>query len=574
MAPIFIAIEVFMECCIPLVISRFINTLQSFSSGAMTDDIMTNMVIYGVLLIAMAFVSLFGGAMAAKFSAKAGAGFATNLRHDMYYKIQDYSFANIDKFSTSSLVTRLTTDVSNVQMAYMMIIRTAIRSPMMLVFSLILAFSYHPTLPLIYVAVIPVILFCFIFIIKKAHPMFERVFKRYDNLNNSVQENIRGMRVVKSYVRESYENKKFDRASKDVCKEFTKAEKLVALHSPIMMSAMYVCSLLLSFFGAKIVIDTQGSVLNIGDLTSLNQYSMQILMSVMMLSMIFMIITIATESARRIVEVLDEKPTITNPKNPIMNVKDGSIEFKNVALKYNKNAEKYVLNDVNLKIKSGETIGIIGGTGSSKTSLIQLISRLYDATEGDVLVGGKNVKEYDIKTLRNEVSVVLQKNVLFSGTIKENLRWGDIDATDEEMIEACTLAQAHEFIESFPKGYDTYIEQGGTNVSGGQKQRLCIARALLKKPKILILDDSTSAVDTKTDALIRKSFKEFIPDTTKIIIAQRIASVEDADKIIVMDNGLINAVGTHEQLLKSNEIYKEVYYSQNHVGGDNEKDKK
>ena len=575
LAPVFIAIEVFMECCIPLIISRFINTLQGFEGAIVSENIMRDIIIYGVILIIMAFVSLFGGAMAAKFSAKASAGFATNLRHDLYYKIQDFSFANIDKFSTPSLVTRLTTDVQHVQMAYMMIIRTAIRSPMMLIFSLALAFSYHPTLPLIYVAVIPVILVCFIFIIKKAHPLFEKVFKKYDNLNASVQENIRGMRVVKSYVREGYENKKFDKTSKEVCKEFTRAEKMVAFHSPVMMSAIYVCSVLLSFFGAKIVIDSQGSVLNIGDLTSLNQYSMQILMSVMMLSMIFLIITISTESARRIVEVLDEKPTIVNPKNPIMEVKDGSIEFKNVALKYSKNAENYVLSDINLKIKSGETVGIIGGTGSSKTSLIQLISRLYDVTEGEVLVANKNVKEYDVATLRNEVSVVLQKNVLFSGTIKDNLRWGNKDATDEEMIDACKLAQAHDFIMSFPKGYDTYIEQGGTNVSGGQKQRLCIARALLKKPKILILDDSTSAVDTKTDALIRKAFKEFIPDTTKIIIAQRIASVEDADKIIVMDNGKIVDMGSHDKLIKSSTIYQEVYNSQNHIGGNNgKKDKK
>ena len=573
LAPVFISIEVFMECCIPLIISRFINTLQSFNKVDVSSDLMTNIVVYGVLLVIMAFISLFGGVMAAKYSAKASAGFATNLRHDLYYKVQDFSFSNIDKFSTSSLVTRMTTDVSNVQMAYMMIIRTAIRSPLMLIFSLILAFSYHPTLPLVYIAVIPVILGVFVVILKKAHPLFEKVFKKYDNLNNSVQENVRGMRVVKSFVRESYENKKFDKASKDVCREFTRAEKFVALNNPVMSFAIYVCSVVLSLFGSMIVIDSQGSTLNIGDLTSLNQYSMQILMSVMMLSMIFMIITISTESARRIVEVLDEKPTIANPKNPKYEVKDGSIEFKGVALKYSKTAEKNVLNDINLKIKSGETVGIIGGTGSSKTSLIQLISRLYDVTEGEVLVGGTNVKEYDVTTLRNEVSVVLQKNVLFSGTIKENLRWGDKDATDEELIQACKLAQADEFIQSFPKGYDTYIEQGGTNVSGGQKQRLCIARALLKKPKILILDDSTSAVDTKTDALIRKAFKEYIPNTTKIIIAQRIASVMDADKIVIMENGYIDAVGTHEELLKTNAIYQEVYYSQNHMGAGNGKKK-
>ncbi len=564
LSPLFISIEVLMECFIPLVISKFINALSvnNLSGG----ELMKTILLYGGIVIIMAFISLMGGALAAKFSARASAGFASNLRKDMFYSIQDFSFTNIDKFSSSSLVTRLTSDVSNVQMSYQMIIRIAIRSPLMLIFSLSLAFTYHQTLPFVFLAVAPILVGGLFLIMRNAHPIFKRVFKKYDTLNNSVQENVRGMRVVKSYVREDYETKKFEKATVNIQKDFTKAEKIVALNNPLMMFSMYVCMLVLSFFGAKIIVSSAGSAMNIGDLTALITYSMQILSSLMMLSMIFLMLTLSAESARRIVEVIKEKPTIVNPESPVEEVKDGSIEFKDVKLKYSEKAESFALFDIDLKIKSGETIGIIGGTGSAKSSLVQLIPRLYDATEGEVLVGGVNVKDYDIKTLRDSVSMVLQKNLLFSGTIAENLRWGNENATQEELEEACKLAQADEFIQSFPKKYESHIEQGGSNVSGGQKQRLCIARALLKKPKILILDDSTSAVDTKTDALIRMAMKNFIPQTTKIIIAQRIASVQDADQIIVMENGKINAIGNHESLLKSNKIYQEVYYSQNKVG--------
>ena len=559
LTPIFVSVEVVMECIIPYFIAKLINHIENGTDMKM-------ILAYGGVLVLLAFVSLFFGALAGSTCATASAGFAKNLRHDLYYKVQDFSFSNIDKFSTSSLVTRLTTDVTNVQNAYMMIIRTAIRAPFMMIFAIIMAFAMCPQLSTVYVAIVPFLAFALFTIIRKAMPLFDSVFKKYDKLNNSVQENVKGMRVVKSFVREDYEKQKFNAAADDVCADFTKAEKLVALNQPIMQIAMYVAMVVVSFFGAKLIISSGGSTMGVGELSSLFTYGMQILFSLMMVSMIFVMITISNASMQRIYEVLKEESTIKNLANPVKEVADGSIDFDNVSFKYHEGAEKFALTDINLHIKSGETIGIIGGTGSSKTSLIQLISRLYDATKGSVLVGGVNVKYYDIESLRNEVSVVLQKNILFSGTIKENLRWGDKNASDEEIVRVCKLAQADEFVSSFPDKYDTHIEQGGTNVSGGQKQRLCIARALLKKPKILILDDSTSAVDTKTDSLIRKAFASEIPDTTKIIIAQRISSVQDADRIIVMDDGRINAVGTHDELLKSNEIYKEVYYSQNKAG--------
>lgn len=559
LTPVLVSIEVIVECIIPFYIAKLINHIQDG-----TD--MSLILKYGFMLIGLAFVSLFFGAMAGKTCATASCGFAKNLRHDLFYKVQEFSFTNIDKFSTSSLVTRLTTDISNVQMAYMMIIRIAVRSPMMFIFAMIMAFKMCPQLSTVYVIVVPFLAFALFLIIKKAMPLFNRIFKKYDNLNNSVQENIKGMRVVKSFVREDYEKNKFAKASEEVCNDFTRAEKLVALNGPVMQLAMYVAMILASYFGAKLIIGSGGSAMGVGDLSSLFTYGMQILSSLMMLSMIFVMITISSASAQRICEVLKEESSIENPQNPIMSVPDGSIDFNNVSFKYHKEAEKCALTDINLHIKSGETIGIIGGTGSSKSSLIQLISRLYDVNEGEVKVGGNNVKDYDIETLRNAVSVVLQKNVLFSGTIKDNLRWGNMNATDEELVRVCKLAQADEFISALPDGYDTHIEQGGTNVSGGQKQRLCIARALLKKPKIIIFDDSTSAVDTKTDALIRKALSTEIPNTTKLIIAQRISSVQDADRIVVMDDGRINAVGTHEELLQSNDIYKEVYYSQNKAG--------
>ena len=559
LTPVLVSIEVIVECIIPFYIAKLINHIQDG-----TD--MSLILKYGFMLIGLAFVSLFFGAMAGKTCATASCGFAKNLRHDLFYKVHEFSFTNIDKFSTSSLVTRLTTDISNVQMAYMMIIRIAVRSPMMFIFAMIMAFKMCPQLSTVYVIVVPFLAFALLLIIKKAMPLFDRILKKYDNLNNSVQENIKGMRVVKSFVREDYEKNKFAKASEEVRNDFTRAEKLVALNGPVMQLAMYVAMILASYFGAKLIIGSGGSAMGVGDLSSLFTYGMQILSSLMMLSMIFVMITISSASAQRICEVLKEESSIENPQNPIMSVPDGSIDFNNVSFKYHKEAEKCALTDINLHIKSGETIGIIGGTGSSKSSLIQLISRLYDVNEGEVKVGGNNVKDYDIETLRNAVSVVLQKNVLFSGTIKDNLRWGNMNATDEELIRVCKLAQADEFISALPDGYDTHIEQGGTNVSGGQKQRLCIARALLKKPKIIIFDDSTSAVDTKTDALIRKALSTEIPDTTKLIIAQRISSVQDADRIVIMDDGKINAVGTHEELLQSNDIYKEVYYSQNKAG--------
>ncbi|HIR28368.1 MAG TPA: ABC transporter ATP-binding protein [Candidatus Choladousia intestinigallinarum] len=562
-APLFVSMEVVMECIIPFIIARLVNQIKA---GCGLDVIAK----YGALLIVMAALSLTFGAVAGSYCATAACGFAKNLRKDMFYNIQTYSFENIDRFSTSSLVTRLTTDVMNVQLAYMMIVRTAIRCPLMLVFSFCMAFLMGGRMGLIFLVVIPILAVGLGLVIRKTMPLFKRVFKKYDNLNSSIQENIKGIRVVKAFVREDYEEKKFASAAQDVCNDFTRAERILALNNPMMQFCMYTVMSFVLSFGSYTIITTRGLALDVGQFSSLLTYSFQILSSLMMLSMVFVMITMASESAQRIVEVLEEKSTLADPENPVREIPDGSIDFDHVSFKYSAKAEKMALANIDLHIRSGETIGIIGGTGSSKTSLIQLISRLYDATEGVVRVGGRDVREYELETLRDMVAVVLQKNVLFSGTIKENLRWGNKDATDEELVEACRLAQADEFISQFPEGYDTYIEQGGTNVSGGQKQRLCIARALLKKPKILILDDSTSAVDTKTDALIRKAFREFLPETTKIIIAQRISSVQDADRILVMDKGTVQAVGTHEELLKSNEIYQEVYTSQNKAGDDNE----
>lgn len=559
LTPILVSLEVVMECIIPFVVAQLVNHIKAGSG-------MSVILGYGAALIIMAAMSLAFGASAGSTCATASCGFARNLRKDMFYRIQDFSFENIDKFSTSSLVTRMTTDVMNVQMAYMMIIRMAIRSPLMLIFSFVMAFIMGGKMALIFLFTIPVLGIGLFAVIHKVGPLFKKVFRKYDALNNSIQENIKGMRVVKSFVREDYEKEKFGRAAEDVCQDFTKAEKILAINSPLMQFCLYVVMIFVLSFGSYTIITSGGIDLDVGQFSALLVYSFQILNSLMMFSMVFVMVTMAQESAQRIVEVLEEKSTLTNPEDPVTKVADGSVDFENVSFKYSKDAEKMALADINLHIASGETIGIIGGTGSSKSSLIQLISRLYDVTEGSVKVGGRDVREYDLETLRNQVAVVLQKNILFSGTIKENLRWGNKNATDEELKEACRLAQADEFIMQFPDQYDTYIEQGGSNVSGGQKQRLCIARALLKKPKILILDDSTSAVDTKTDALIRRAFLDYIPETTKIIIAQRISSVQDADRIIVMEGGTIADIGTHEELLKTSPIYREVYTSQNKGG--------
>ena len=558
-APVLVSLEVVMECSIPFIISKLVNEIKA---GCELSVIIR----YGVVLIVMATLSLIFGIGAGNACSTASCGFAKNIRKDMFYNIQNFSFANIDKFSTSSLVTRLTTDISNVQMAYMMIVRIAIRCPLMLVFAFVMAFIMGGKMAVIFLFVIPVLAVGLGLVIRSAMPLFKKVFRKYDRLNASIQENIKGMRVVKSYVREDFEQQKFAAAAEDVCMDFTKAEKILAFNNPLMQFCLYSVMIFVLYFGSYTIITSKGLDLDVGQFSALLTYNFQILSSLMMLSMVFVMITMASESARRIVEVLDEKSTLSNPEKPVYDVKDGSIDFDNVSFKYSEKADKMALADIDLHIKSGQTIGIIGGTGSSKSSLIQLISRLYDATEGVVKVGGRDVREYDLDTLRNQVAVVLQKNVLFSGTIKENLRWGDKNATDEEMKAACELAQADEFIMRLPKQYDTYIEQGGSNVSGGQKQRLCIARALLKKPKVLILDDSTSAVDTRTDSLIRKGFKEYIPETTKIIIAQRISSVQDADRIIVMDGGRIVDTGTHDELMKSCEIYQEVYESQNKAG--------
>ena len=562
-APVLVSLEVVMECIIPFIISKLVNEIKAGCE-------LSVIVRYGVILIVMATLSLIFGIGAGNACSTASCGFAKNIRKDMFYNIQNFSFANIDKFSTSSLVTRLTTDISNVQMAYMMIIRIAIRCPLMLVFAFVMAFIMGGKMAVIFLFVIPVLAVGLGLVIRSAMPLFKKVFRKYDRLNASIQENIKGMRVVKSYVREDFEQQKFAAAAEDVCMDFTKAEKILAFNNPLMQFCLYSVMIFVLYFGSYTIITSKGLDLDVGQFSALLTYNFQILSSLMMLSMVFVMITMASESARRIVEVLDEKSTLSNPENPVYEVKDGSIDFDGVSFKYSEKADKMALADIDLHIKSGQTIGIIGGTGSSKSSLIQLISRLYDATEGVVKVGGRNVREYDLDTLRNQVAVVLQKNVLFSGTIKENLRWGDKNATDEEMKAACELAQADEFIMRLPKQYDTYIEQGGSNVSGGQKQRLCIARALLKKPKVLILDDSTSAVDTRTDSLIRKGFKEYIPETTKIIIAQRISSVQDADRIIVMDGGRIVDAGTHDELMKSCEIYQEVYESQNKAGDQDE----
>ncbi|MGF7145615.1 ATP-binding cassette subfamily B protein [Anaerotaenia torta] len=561
MTPVLIAFEVLIEVTIPFIIALLVNEIKA---GCELRVILW----YGLVLVVLAALSLTFGVLAGNACATASSGFGRNLRKDIFYKIQTYSFENIDNFSTSSLVTRLTTDVSNVQNAYMMIIRTAVRFPLMLVFSFTMAFVMGGKMAFIFLFVIPVLGIGLALVIKTVMPLFKRVFKKYDTLNNSIQENVKGMRVVKSYVREEYEKKKFEAAAADVANDFTKAEKILAFNNPLMQFCLYTVTIFVMSFGSYTIITSRGLDLDVGQYSSLLTYSFQILSSLMMLSMVFVMITIASESAHRIVEVLTEESSLKD--GSIKKVKDGSIEFERVSFKYAAKAERMALQNINIHIKSGETIGIIGGTGSSKSSLIQLIPRLYDTTEGVVRVGGTDVREYDLESLRDQVSVVLQKNVLFSGTIKENLRWGNKEATDEELIEACRLAQAHDFIMSFPEQYDTHIEQGGSNVSGGQRQRLCIARALLKKPKILILDDSTSAVDTKTDSLIRKALKEFIPQTTKIIIAQRTASVEDADRIIVMDGGTVNAIGTHKELLAGNEIYREVYVSQNKAGEDDE----
>ena len=568
LTPIFVSLEVVLECMIPFIIAKLVNAIDvGVGNTIKLGEILT----YGGILIAMAVASLICGALSGAFCAKASAGFAKNLRKDMFYKIQDFSFENIDKFSTPSLVTRMTTDVTNVQFAYMMIIRIAVRSPMMMIFSLVMTFTMGGSLGWIFVGVIPPLSLILFLIMKKAMPLFHRVFKKYDNLNESIQENVRGIRVVKTFVREDYEKQKFDRAATDVQYDFTKAERLLAWNNPVMQFFFYAVLSSVLFVGSYMILKTCGAELNVGDVSQLIVYGMQILMSLMMFSMVFAMIVMSVESARRICEILGEESTLKSPeKNAVTEVADGSVDFDGVSFKYSSAAERNVLENIDLHIRSGETIGIIGGTGSSKTSLVNLISRLYDATEGDVKVGGVNVKDYDLTALRNQVAVVLQKNELFTGTIKENLRWGNENASDEEIAEACKLAQADEFISSFPDGYDTHIEQGGTNVSGGQKQRLCIARALLKKPKILILDDSTSAVDTHTDALIRKAFREYIPQTTKIIIAQRTSSVEDADRIVIMDSGRINEVGTHKDLLFKNPIYTEVYTTQNKEGADNE----
>ena len=554
LAPISITMEVVMETIIPFIMAKLID--NGINKGDMSYVAWCCVILVGCCGLSMTF-----GSLSARWAAVASAGFAKNMRHDMYYKIQEYSFKSIDKFSTSSLVTRLTTDVANLQNAYQMIIRIAFRSPAIFLFSLIMAFTVNYRLSLIFLAAIPILATGLWLIMGHAHPIFKRTFKKYDKLNNVVQENLRGVRVVKSYVRGDFENQKFEAASADIYNDFVKAERILAFNSPLMQTCMYACMLLIAWFGSKLIVSNS---MTEGELMTMVTYALQVLSSLMMLSMIFVMITISRASAERVCEVLSEETDLKNPENPLLEVADGSIEFKDVVFSYGKNTGKggNCLKGISVKIKSGETVGIIGGTGSAKSTFISLIPRLYDVNEGAVMVGGRDVRDYDTKVLRNQVSVVLQKNELFSGTIKENLRWGNENATDDELVHACKLAQADPFISEFPNGYDTVIEQGGTNVSGGQKQRLCIARALLKKPKILILDDSTSAVDTKTDMLIRKAFAEEIPNTTKLIIAQRISSVEHADKIIVLDDGKIDGIGTHEELLKNNEIYKEVYYSQ------------
>ena len=563
MTMLLVVFEVAIDCVIPFIIATLINQIEA---GCGLDVIVK----WGIVLVVLAFFSLLFGAWAGSTCATASAGFARNLRRNLFRRVQDFSFENIDKFSSASLVTRMTTDVSNVQMAFMMIIRTAIRSPLMIIFSFIMAFALGGSMAIIYAVLIPFLGFFLFLIIRKVTPLFTRVFRKYDRLNESIEEDVRGMRVVKSFVREDHEREKFGRASDDVCRDFTRAEKILALNNPLMQFCLYALMVVVIFFGSRKIVSVGGTSMNVGHLSGLLTYGTQILFNLMMVSFIFVMVTMSLESMKRITEVLDTESTLTSPEGALTEVADGSVDFDHVDFKYAATAEKLSLSDIDLHIASGETIGIIGGTGSGKTTLIQLISRLYDVTSGAVRVGGEDVRKYDLEVLRNQVAVVLQKNVLFSGTIKENLRWGNPDATDAELEEACRLAQADEFITQFPDGYDTYIEQGGTNVSGGQKQRLCIARALLKKPKILILDDSTSAVDTKTDALIRMGFKKFIPTTTKIIIAQRLSSVQDADRILILDGGRIAAVGSHEELLANNELYREIWHSQNRGSGKSE----
>lgn len=566
LTPIFIIGEVVLETLIPTVMAVLIDEISKSIS-------MDPIIKYGLILLAMALASLVCGFIAGKFAATASCGYARNLRHDMYYKIQDFSFAEIDRFSTSSLVTRLTTDVTNVQNAYQMIIRIAIRTPLMLIFAFVFSFRINWRIALVFLAAMPVLMLALALMMKFVMPFFRKIFRKYDDMNESVQENVQAIRVVKSFVREDYENGKFEKVSSEVRNDFTKAERIMALAWPIMMLCIFTVMAVIMFLGSKTIITSHGEKLTVGNLSALINYAIMALMSMMMLSMVIVMLTMSIESANRIKEVLVTESSLKSPENGITTVENGDITFENVSFKYSEKAEKYALENINLSIKSGETVGILGGTGSSKSSLVQLIPRLYDVSEGRLLVGDKDVRDYDLVALRDSVSMVLQKNVLFSGTIKENIRWGNDAASDEEIKRVCRLACADEFIESFPDGYDTHIEQGGTNVSGGQKQRLCIARALIKKPKILILDDSTSAVDTKTDALIRKAFREEIPDTTKIIIAQRVASVEDADKIIVMEGGRIAAIGTHEELMQTSEEYRSVYESQtrhsdNEEGGD------
>ena len=577
LTPVFMLGEVALECVIPLVMKNLIDTME-------TADSLRPTLIYGAILLALAFVSLACGMLSGHFAAIASTGFARNLRKDMYHKIQDFSFANIDKFSTAGLVTRLTVDVGNVQNAFMMLIRMAVRAPLMLIFSVVMTITVSPKLSIIFAVLVPLLAVAMFILIRSVYPIYRKAFKRYDKFNESIEENVRGMRVVKAYVREEYEKEKFDKESNALRKIFTKSDGILMISTPLMQLAVFTAVLLIASLGSLLIVNTFGGFtvvngveiatfgeLSIGGLSSLITYTMQILFSLMMFAMVITMITMSLESARRITEVLDEKSTITSPENAVKEVESGEIEFESVGFKYSETAEREALANIRLRIPSGSTGGIIGGTGSGKTSFVQLIPRLYDVTSGSVKVGGRDVREYDVEALRDAVAMVLQKNTLFSGTIKENMRWGNENATDEEIVRACKLAQADEFISAMPDGYDTYIEQGGANVSGGQKQRLCIARAILKNPKVLILDDSTSAVDTHTDAKLRAAFREGLESTTKIIIAQRTASVEDADAIVVLDDGKISAVGKHDELLKTNDIYREVYESQNNRGGqDNE----
>ena len=560
---IFISGEAFLEVLIPFFTADLVNAIKA--AVPMSEVVQT-----GILLVLMAMLSLGCGGAAGYFAAKASAGFSKNLRHDIFSRVQAFSFENIDRFSSASLVTRMTTDVVNVQMSFMMVIRIAIRAPLMFLFAMIMGFVLGGPLAATFLFIVPVLLFGLILIGRKAMPAFRAVFRKYDKMNESIEENVRAIRVVKGFSREEYEKVKFGKASDNICRDFTRAERIVALNSPLMQLCLYFNMVFVLFVGARLIVTSGGQIIDVGQISAMLTYGFMILMSLMMISMIYVMLTMSAESMKRIYEVLCEEPALSNPEVPVTQVKDGSVDFQGVSFKYSKEAKKNALADIDLHIDSGMTVGILGGTGSSKSTLVQLIPRLYDVTEGSVKVGGVDVRDYDLDTLRSAVSVVLQKNLLFSGTIKENLRWGNENATDEEIVQACRLAQADEFVRSFPEGYDSRIEQGGTNVSGGQKQRLCIARALLKKPKILILDDSTSAVDTKTDALIREGFRTYIPETTKIIIAQRISSVQDADMIVVLDNGRISAVGKHEELLASNSIYREVYEQQTRGGEQHE----